>query len=92
LKFEQRQDFDLSPIISALENREEFVVNNRYLTENYFLDNDILYKLKSTVNGNKLLVCIPKSLRLELLSKYHDLSTSSHLGTKRALAKVNERF
>ncbi len=92
LKVEQRQDFELNPIINALENREEIIVNNRSLTENFFIDNDILYKLKSNVNGNKLLVCIPKSLRLELLSKYHDLSTSSHLGTKRSLVKINERF
>jgi hypothetical protein len=37
LKFEQRQHFELNPIINALENMEEivYIVYNRYLTEKY---------------------------------------------------------
>ena len=92
IAIEQRNDSELKPIIDSIENRNEVIVNNRNIYEQYFLDNGILYKVKNSNKGEKLLLCIPKCMRLGILEKYHDLNSSSHLGIKRTIAKLNERF
>ena len=91
----QMQDQELREIISILRN-ENPNRNNifvKYIFENFSLKNNILCKyIDSNKNLDNFVICIPFGMILQILEQYHDLSTSAHLGIKRTIIKLNERF
>ena len=61
--------------------------------EVYVLENDILYrKIYDSKGIERQLLCLPSSLRKEVLFALHNDITAAHLGFIKTLYKVKERF
>ena len=91
----QTNDSELSEIIHILRIKNLNTDNKyfKYIKENFKFENNVLLKFSvDSLKGAKLTVCVPFDYSLKILEYYHDLSTSGHLGQKRTLFKLNERF
>ena len=91
----QLKDIELKEIIDILRNNDS---NNKdilveYVFNNFVIKNNILCKyIENKNNFDNYVICVPKELHGSILEQYHDLSTSAHLGIKRTIIKLNERF
>jgi putative transposase len=95
LILEQQKDNELKYIIGYLNNIESKDKSSKefkYITKNYTIKNNLVCKFNSDANVAQFLICVPKSMYFNILENYHDLNTSGHLGLKRTLNKLKERF
>ncbi len=91
---EQQKDNELKYNIDYLNNIESKVKNSKefkFTTKNFSIKNNLLCKFNGNANVAQFLICVPKSMCFYILEKY-DLNTSGHLGQKRTLNKLKERF
>jgi hypothetical protein len=88
----QIRDGKLNKIITLLNNYNSIDNKTKGLLKNFVVKETLLCKFVLTKSGAKYLVCIPKSMRYDILYQYHDLNFSSHLGIKRTLNKLNDKF
>ena len=67
--------------------------NKKYLS-GFKIENGILYKVIFAPNNEeKLLLCVPKSLRRKILEELHDSKLSgAHLGFLKTYTKIRDRF
>ena len=57
------------------------------------IENEVLYRVTHDSNGQeKLLLCVPKSMRRKILQELHDDPTAGHLGFIKTYIKVRDRF
>jgi hypothetical protein len=90
---EQLKDSECKAIIDLLNNISDIKNTNiKKLLGSYLIKNGVLCKFVVRPDGVYYLICIPKSMRYEILYQYHDLNTSAHLGIKRTLNKIKDRF
>ena len=84
----QGQDKWCSQIINELKEGK----NKKYLI-GYKMENDLLYKVIYKANHEpRLLLCVPKKLRRQILEELHDNVLSGHLGFQKTFTKIRERF
>ena len=102
----QRGDTDLAPVIRCLEaggERPSWEVisaespSTKHLVEQWAtlkLDRGVLLKRWEKARGgdSSWLVVVPRSLRAELLQELHAGLTSGHLGEKKTLSRLRQRF
>lgn len=75
------------------ENREQFGAAPNFKIAHWFcVQNKILYKKNHTATGSSLLLVVPESLRLFVLSAMRDNPTSGHLGSVWTLYRAKECF
>ena len=98
----QRSDRSLKPYFDYLEKRE--LPNNKRLARelvlsesNFTIDEKgLLCYLPLNVSRNRFVpnfrVVIPKSLRSDIMSSFHDEPLCGHLGTTKTLCKLRQRF
>jgi hypothetical protein len=85
---EQKKDSWCSQIINEIETNK----NKKYLS-GYRIENGILYRVIYTANQEpKLLLCVPKTLRLQILQEIHNCVTAGHLGFLKTYTRIRERF
>jgi len=92
---EQSKDIELSKIMKCLNiaNKEMEKSNeSEYIIKNFVQKNNIICRFVRNKNEAKYLVCVPKSMRYDILEQYHDTSINGHLGLKRTLNKIKDRF
>ena len=98
----QRQDAELSDLITFLETDELPSNNNRarslvlYRDRFYLDDNGLLFSLwiptKRTQRDVCLQLVIPDALKNEVLVWAHDDVTAGHLGTQKTYGKIRNRY
>lgn len=64
--------------------------NNKY--KNFQIENGVLYKKNYNPIGNRWLIVLPASLKMEVLFKLHDDPISGHFGIYRTWDRVRNRF
>jgi hypothetical protein len=85
---EQRKDSWCSEIIKEIETNR----NRKYISS-YKITDGILYKVIYKGDQEvKYLLCVPKTLRLQILTELHDGQLSGHLGFLKTYIRVRERF
>jgi transposase InsO family protein len=85
---EQKKDPWCSQIIKEIELKR----NRKYLS-GYKIEDGILYRNVYKANDEqKLLLCVPKSLRLRVMQELHNTQLAGHLGFLKTYVRVRERF
>ena len=73
--------------------RNQLQEGKQKVVEKYKLENNVLYRIShDTMGDEKLLLCIPKCLRKQILEELHSDVTAGHLGIMKTYCKVRERF
>ena len=86
MKAEQMKDTWIKDIKIRIQN------NQLKKNENYVLENDILYRNIYDTNGIKRkLLCLPNSLRRDVLTSLHASPISGHVGYVKTVYKVREK-
>ncbi|CAF4895233.1 unnamed protein product [Pieris macdunnoughi] len=103
---EQQQDSDIKPILdwmksSAIKPRWNDVASTSTTTKSYWaqwdslvLHNGVLCRKWENTRGDAshLQLVVPRSKVRNILEMFHDGSSGGHLGVKRTLLKIKERF
>lgn len=89
LKSEQETDEYFGPILRALKYSDPI---RRSGIVNYVLIDDMLYRMKKRKTGDKLTICVPRSMREDVLYLLHDDIFGCHMGVVKTLDKLRERF
>ena len=93
LSLHQKRDNFLGPIYSLLENntaQAKLTTKMLDIATKFVLDNGLLYYQGS--DAQPLKIAVPKVRIPEILEAFHDDTLSGHLGYKRTLTKIKERF
>ena len=90
---EQRADPLLSKLIKYLSG-EDVAIPKRFIAEEYFLEDKVLYRIPSVKNKVDLniQVVIPKKLVSNALKLSHDSIVSTHMGFLRTLHRARKSF
>jgi predicted aspartyl protease len=102
----QEDDTDLKPLIQLMKDGAtrplwNQVANYSSVTKCYWaqwdslvMQNGLLHRKWESTNGNEshLQVIVPRSKVNEVLSAYHDGISGGHLGIKRTLVKIKQKF
>jgi len=92
---QQLNDNELRRIIDILHkkiNIDKTSKTYKYIIENFVIKDQVLCKFIESKNASQYLVCVPKSMRSDILKQYHDSNTGAHLGIKRVSNTLKERF
>lgn len=92
IKTKQHTDSFLSKIILAINDPEKVPIKFYRLSRQYVLEDDILYYKSYNKDHTTLKLVIPTSLHTDILKLYHDSIDCGHLGFKKTLARIQERF
>ena len=85
----QKQDRFFGQIYAQISEGLE----NARLQAKYTLVNGVLMRTPRSKEGVNLLICVPYKLELYILFAYHDcMFSGGHLGSKKAKAKIMDRF
>ncbi|KZR97107.1 Uncharacterized protein APZ42_008203, partial [Daphnia magna] len=60
--------------------------------KNFVLINGLLHRRTLSKQGMRLRLCVPQGERLEILDAYHCDRWAAHLGVKRTLGRIEERY
>ncbi|CAF0786226.1 unnamed protein product [Adineta steineri] len=91
-------DFSLARI-SAEQQTDPYLSNiwkqsleNKWDDNRYMVENKVLYKVvqPTSMKTQLKLICIPKSMQLEVIQCYHDHPTGAHFGINRTWFKVRQ--
>ena len=85
---EQEKDLYFGPIARALKFDDE----SRKGVANYALVDGVLFKIKQRKTGEKMTLCVPRSLREDILFSIHDDVFGCHMGVAKTIDKLRERF
>ena len=85
---EQEKDPYFGPICRALKFDDE----TRKGVANYALVDGVLFKVKHRKTGEKMTLCVPRSLREDILYSIHDDVFGCHMGVVKTIDKLRERF
>ena len=91
----QTDDSEIKDIMHVLHINDQGTQNKyfKYVYSNFVLREGAIHKfMKRSRNPEKLQICIPYECTMLICEKYHDQLTAGHLGTKRTIAKLCERF
>lgn len=86
----QLEDECLKNIISSFENNDENVF--RHTNRGYIMVDGILYRFCSEQDSENGQLVIPKSLRHEILQKYHSNPVSGHYGVDKTINRIAPLF
>ena len=94
-----RSNFDLFHVetrsLRLEQQKDEWclrVIRNIDFEDRYVLEQGVLLKIDSTVNGVQKLICLPEKFVKEILEWSHDTAEAGHLGRNRTLEKVRSRY
>ncbi|RWS23056.1 Pol polyprotein-like protein, partial [Leptotrombidium deliense] len=91
IRHEQREYPFIKPIIDLLETERSLTKRETEELSKYTLVKEVLYK-RSPDSNPRLLLCVPDSLRDDILFACHDDPMGGHFGYRRTLQKAKERF
>ncbi|GFU26777.1 hypothetical protein TNCV_1838311 [Trichonephila clavipes] len=90
---EQREDPELGHIYRYLENPDDGSVNATVCeswSQDFKLLNGLLFYAKYFSTLGELRVCIPGSLRKDIMKEFHDLPLAGHLGKRKTYLKLRD--
>ena len=86
----QLEDEELRKIINSFENNDEDVT--RHTNRGYIMIDGILYKYNSDQDSENGQLVIPKSLRQDILKKFHNDPMAGHYGIKKTTNRIMSLF
>ncbi|RWS20243.1 hypothetical protein B4U80_12126, partial [Leptotrombidium deliense] len=90
LKKLQQGDSFIKSIRALLELGGDFEKREINELSKYTIIDDVLYR-RSDDRNPRLLICVPKELRADVLYACHDDTTGGHMGYRKTLKKIRER-
>lgn len=89
----QRADPFLGPIVGHLERPQDPVVRKvKRAARAFSLVNGILFRRAKGYEAERMALAVPRTLRQEILVSCHDDVTAGHLGIKRTIDKIRQRY
>uniref|UniRef100_A0A090XF40 RNA-directed DNA polymerase n=2 Tax=Ixodes ricinus TaxID=34613 RepID=A0A090XF40_IXORI len=89
----QRADRFLGPIVGHLERPQNPVVRKvKRAARAFSLVNGILFRRAKGYEAERLALAVPRTMRQEILVSCHDDVTAGHLGIKRTIDKIRQRY
>lgn len=89
----QAEDPFLRPIIKHLQKPEQTAGKRMKRTARPFsLVDSVLYRRAKGFAEERLALAVPRTLRREILAACHDDTTAGHLGVRRTLKKIRQRY
>ena len=84
---EQKEDKLFGTIFKKLETNQ-----NCQEKKKFFLEDGLLFRRKRRKTGEKVALCVPKSMQEDVMYHLHDDILGGHLGVVKMLDKLRERF
>ena len=93
IRSQQLSDPESAKVIKAFECRLPIQTEiDRWCRRGFFMNQGLLYKWSSDDELEDPQLFVPRSMRSKIIADCHNLPTSGHLGTRRTLARVTQRF